>query len=205
MSAANILTLSRLVLAFPIAVLIYRYQPWAAWTAFGLFIAAMLTDVFDGMLAKREPNRSPLGNYLDPVADKVLLMTAFICLAHLDILPVWMVVVVVAREFIVNGVRAAGAVQGRLVGANWMGKVKTVLQTVAISFALGGRALAITEGPSDGLVVSELAQLCSDIAWWVMLAATIAAVAFAGVFLYWNRSLWRAGAADRLTDRGTPQ
>ena len=59
MNAANLLTLSRLALTAPIIVLVYAGRPWAAWAAFGLFIAAMLTDVFDGKLAKRDPNRSP--------------------------------------------------------------------------------------------------------------------------------------------------
>ena len=168
-----------------------RHQPRLA--ALALFIVAMLTDVFDGPLARRAPARSPLGNYLDPVADKVLISSVFICLAYDDIVAVWMVVILVAREFVVDGVRAAGAVQGVLVGANWMGKTKTFLQTAAISLALCGSALRWTECP-EGYPPPPLAETFLTIAWWMTLLVTILAAAFAVVFVYWNRGLLRRRA-----------
>ena len=194
MSAANLLTASRLALTPPIILLMYAGRPWAAWAAFAVFLAAMLTDIFDGMLARRDPTRSPLGNYLDPIADKVLLTAIFICLAHLGVVPVWMALVIVVREFVVNGVRSAGAAQGKVVGANWMGKTKTFLQTVAISFALCGRAVAMSASP--GAEPPPFASLCLGVAWWVALVVTVAAAVFAAVFVYWNRALWRAGGAQ---------
>ena len=181
MSAANLLTTLRLVLTAPIIILMYTDGPAAAWCAFGLFLFAMLTDVFDGRLARRNPNRSPLGTYLDPLADKVLLMSLFICLADQDIVPAWMVVVLVAREFIVNGVRSAGAAQGKVVGANWMGKTKTFLQTVAISAALLGNAFARGSQPR---------WVLHTVAWGTTLVVTAAAAAFALAFVYWNRALF---------------
>jgi len=187
MNAANLLTASRLVLTAPIIVLMVADKPWAAWTAFGVFIAAMLTDVFDGMLARRDPDRSPLGAYLDPVADKVLLTSIFICLAHLGALPLWTALVFVVREFVVNGVRSAGAAQGRIVGANWMGKTKTFLQTIAISFALCGMAVGMSD-PSGYL--PPFATLCLEVAWWITCVVAVAAAIFAAVFVWWNRSLW---------------
>ncbi len=190
LSAANLLTASRLLLTVPIVVFMYTRGPAAAWTAFGLFVAAMLTDVFDGRLARRDPGRSPLGNYLDPVADKVLLMSIFICLAHGGVVPVWMVLVLVGREFVVNGVRSAGAVRGVVVGANWMGKTKTFLQTLAVSAALLGRALAAAGKPDWRMVDRFLAA-----AWWLTLAATVSAALFCGVFVWWNRNLFRPQAS----------
>ena len=186
MNAANLLTTSRLVLTLPIILLIYADRPWAMWAAFGVFIIAMLTDVFDGMLARRDPNRSPLGTYLDPVADKVLLTSLFICLAHLGVVPMWTALVFVVREFVVNGVRSAGAAQGRIVGANWMGKTKTFLQTVAISFALCGLAAAMSDLSG---YIPPFARLCLDAAWWLTCVVAVAAAVFAGVFVYWNRSI----------------
>ncbi len=170
--------------------LIYTRGPTAAWTAFGVFIAAMLTDVFDGVLARRAPARSPLGNYLDPAADKVLLMSIFICLAHAGLVPVWMVLILVGREFVVDGVRSAGAVRGVVVGANWMGKTKTFLQTLAVSAALLGRSLAATAEPNWRQVDLSLAA-----AWWLTLAATVSAALFCIVFIWWNRGLFRAEAS----------
>ena len=166
----------------------YRTGAVAAWTAFGLFILAMLTDVFDGRLARRDPDRSPLGNYLDPVADKVLLMSVFICLAGRGVIPVWMVLLLVGREFVVDGVRSAGAVQGKLVGSNWMGKTKTLVQTFAISFALLGGAVATLPDSADwGL---RAAALFYELAWWVTLVVAVAGVIFALVFVYWNRRIF---------------
>ena len=186
---ANALTMSRLLLTVPIVALMHVNGPAAAWTALGLFLLAMLTDVFDGPLARRDPNRSPLGSYLDPVADKVLLMSLFICLAAGGVVPAWMVVVLVAREFVVSGVRSAGAMQGRLVGANWMGKTKTLLQTFAIGFALGGGAMAVSGAESTGAVFLRLA-------WWTTLVVTVAATVFAAVFVRWNWSILRGVRAD---------
>jgi CDP-diacylglycerol--glycerol-3-phosphate 3-phosphatidyltransferase len=181
-SPANLLSTVRLVLTAPIIALLYADGRTAGWWALALFLFAMLTDVFDGRLARRQPDRSPLGNYLDPVADKVLLLSLFICLAAEGVVPAWMVAVLAAREFVVNGVRAAGAVQGRVVGANWMGKTKTLLQTVAVSCALLGLALGGE---------SRWADYFLDAAWWVTLVVAVLAAAFAGVFIYWNRSLFQ--------------
>ena len=189
MSAANLLTTSRLVLTLPIILLIYAGRPWAMWTAFGVFIAAMLTDVFDGMLARRDPNRSPLGTYLDPVADKVLLTSLFICLAHLGVAPMWTALVFVVREFVVSGVRSAAAAQGQIVGANWMGKTKTFLQTIAISFALCGLAVGMSD--TSGYQ-PPFAHLCLQVAWWITCVVAVASAIFACVFVYWNRSIWQA-------------
>jgi CDP-diacylglycerol--glycerol-3-phosphate 3-phosphatidyltransferase len=183
-NAANWLSLSRLLSTAPILVLMYQPGRPATWGAFVLFVLAMLTDPFDGLLARRDPGRSPLGNYLDPVADKVLLMSLFIGLADRDVVAAWMVVVLVAREFVVNGVRAAGAVQGRTVGANWMGKTKTFFQTVAIGAGLLGLALG-KAGVAGGVLL--------QVAWWTTLGVTVLAAVFAGVFVYWNRWLFARG------------
>ena len=186
MSAANLLTLLRLGLTVPIILLLYAPGAGSAWAALVLFLAAMFTDVFDGRLARRDPARSPLGNYLDPMADKVLLMSLFICLAERGTVAAWMVVVLVAREFVVNGVRSAGAFQGTLVTANWMGKTKTFLQTVAVTAALLGLALEASE------VIESVVEFFLGVAWWTTLVVTVLAAVFAGVFLYWNRALFRS-------------
>jgi len=201
MTAANILTLLRLLATVPVFILVYTEGVPAAWAALGVFALAMLTDVFDGMLARRAPGRSTLGNYLDPVADKVLILSVFICLAIKQIVPAWAVVLLVAREFAVDGVRAAGALQGRLVGANWMGKTKTMLETITVLFALCGLALQAssiaTFGPTgvgpSGLhdVLWLVGRDLLGLAWWLAVLAALAAAAFALIFVYWNREVLR--------------
>jgi CDP-diacylglycerol---glycerol-3-phosphate 3-phosphatidyltransferase len=183
-NAANWLSLIRLLLTLPIIVCLY--YPGMAWWALGLFIFAMLTDVFDGPLARRDPNRSALGAYLDPVADKVLITTLFIILAHERAFPLWIPVVFVFREFVVSGVRAAGAAQGKVIGSNWMGKTKTFLQTAALCVSLWATAI---ERGSPGDI--ERFQNLYEISYWIAAVAAIASVIFAGVFVYWNRAILR--------------
>jgi len=151
--------------------------------------------------SRRDASRSPLGNYLAPIADKVLILSVFICLAAKHLVPTWAVVLLVAREFAVDGVRAAGALQGKLVGSNWMGKTKTALETVTILFALCGLALqassVATFGPSDTVGptgMHDVLWCCGrnflGLAWWLTVVVALAASSFALVFAYWNRGLF---------------
>jgi CDP-diacylglycerol--glycerol-3-phosphate 3-phosphatidyltransferase len=120
-----------------------------------LFCVAMLTDQFDGWLARRAGKTTDLGRILDPVADKILVMAALIVLV--PVLPGWMVALIVAREFVVSGLRLAALERGIVVSARDIAKVKTWSQSVAV--ALGGFALA---GAWDDAV-----------AWWGLLVALV--------------------------------
>jgi len=175
MNAANLLTLSRLLATPIVAALMYGHSSGMKYAALGLFIAAMLTDVFDGPLARRR-GRTILGNFLDPVADKTLILCVFVALADLGMLPVWMALVLIARELIVSGVRDAGAASGKVIGANWMGKTKTFLQVLTVCLA---QFLLARGVPADAWPRLAL--------WWLALATTALSLVFAGVFLYWNR------------------
>jgi CDP-diacylglycerol--glycerol-3-phosphate 3-phosphatidyltransferase len=187
---ANVLTLSRLVLTVPIIVLAYAPGAAAAWAALALYVVAGLTDIVDGKLARRDPTRPAFGTYLDPVADKVLFISLFLCMTDKGIIPMWMALILTGREFIVNGVRSAGAAQAKVVGANWMGKTKGVIQNVAIICALCGAAFVASAWTDSG-------RALLDAAWWVTLAATVAAALFALVFVYWNRALFSTRLAAK--------
>ena len=160
----------------------YGDSPGARYGALALFVAAMLTDVFDGLLARRE-GRTALGNYLDPVADKTLILCVFVCLGERGVLPLWMGLVLIGRELLVSGVRDAAAAQGRVVGANWMGKTKTFLQVVTISAGL--LLLARTGNKWAG----DSPAVWFDLLWALGLVAVAASVIFAFVFIYWNRNV----------------
>ncbi len=147
-----------------------------AW-AFGLFIFAMLTDLADGIIARRPGQSSLLGLYLDPVTDKIVLLTMFFVLADLGLIPFWMAVLMMAREFLVGGLRSAAASAGQVVGANFMGRTKAWLQTVCISLGLGVRAFGVGRA-IEGPMVTWPTGLTLLLAW-----------VFAGVFLWWNRAL----------------
>jgi CDP-diacylglycerol--glycerol-3-phosphate 3-phosphatidyltransferase len=151
------LTVAR-ALSVPVVVVLYEWNftnhdYWAT----GLFIAAMSTDWFDGRIARSRGHTSPLGSLLDPVADKLLVLSVLIVLIDQGVFPAWMVVAIVAREFLVSGLRLAALERGVVIAARDLGKLKTWSQ--AIAAAIGGFAAA---------------GLWSDsVAWWALVVAVV--------------------------------
>jgi len=177
----NLLTLSRLCATPFIVWLMYGRTPCQRYAALVLFLLAAATDAVDGVLARRG-SQTVLGNYLDKVADKVLVLCVFVALADVGALPLWMALVLIAREFVVSGVRDVAAARGKVVGANWMGKVKMDLQVITIAWGL------FLLGPS-GAPPEESSQTLSwlvlkSLAWVTVLTST----GFAIVFVKWH---WR--------------
>ncbi len=105
---------------------------WREVVAVGIFLIAAATDWLDGYLARRRGQVTTLGKLLDPIADKLLTVSAFISLVELRLAPAWMVVVIVGREFAVSGMRSIAAARGMVIAASSWGKIKTVSQVVAI-------------------------------------------------------------------------
>ncbi len=135
MTPPNIVTLFRIATA-PILIWIMMYTgPAASWAAAGVFFVATVSDYFDGYLARSYDSVTTLGKFLDPMADKLIVMTALIMLtgmARVPHVPAWMVVVLVSREILVTGLRAVAAAEGLIVAAEELGKYKMVLQAIAI-------------------------------------------------------------------------
>ncbi len=126
------LTISR-ILAVPfIILLLYLENPWACLIATVLFIAAGLTDLVDGYLARRENQVTRLGKFLDPLADKVLVCSVLIMLVHLQWTPAWVAIIIICRDIMVTGLRAIAADEGVVIAADKYGKIKTVMQMVAL-------------------------------------------------------------------------
>lgn len=98
----------------------------------GIFIAASITDWFDGYLARKNQLVTNFGKFMDPLADKLLVCSALICLIELDRLDAWIVIIIIAREFIISGFRLIAAENGVVIAANYWGKFKTVSQMVMI-------------------------------------------------------------------------
>ena len=157
MSLADQLTLARAA-AVPLVVVLFVWDfPNHDWWATGVFIAAMSTDWLDGRIARRAGHTSPLGSLLDPVADKLLVLTVLIVLIDQDVFPGWMVAAIVAREFLVSGLRLAALERGVVMQARDLGKLKTWSQAVAA--ALGGFAVA--------------GAWSTSVAWWGLLVAVV--------------------------------
>ena len=133
MNLPNKLTLGR-IFAIPvfIAALMMDHRVLAT----VLFIAAAFTDFLDGHIARKYDLVSNFGKLMDPLADKLLTMSAFVCLVELDQIPAWMVIVILGREMIITGMRQVAAAEGIVIAAGWSGKIKTVLQMVAIPVLL---------------------------------------------------------------------
>lgn len=140
---ANIVTLLRICL-IPVFVLAMispwpAYFPawhdaelWKPWVAAGIFILLAATDGLDGYLARSRGEVTNFGKFMDPLADKILVAAALLALIELGVLPSWVALVILAREFIVSGIRMVAASQGVVIAASWYGKAKTVSQIIAI-------------------------------------------------------------------------
>jgi len=111
------------------------------WAAFGVFLFATLTDTVDGLLARRTNKITTLGQLLDPIADKLLMTAAFVCLVGAGRVPAWMAVVIIGREIAVTGFRAIAASKGVIIAASWPGKIKMQLETVTIALLILGKGV----------------------------------------------------------------
>ncbi len=143
MNLPNAVTLSRIFLV-PVLVtlLLTRYSVPIAAT---VFLAAAMTDFLDGYLARSRNQVTTLGKLLDPLADKLLVSSAFISLVELEIVPAWMVVIIIGREFAVTGLRSIAASEGFAIGASELGKLKMGAQVAAITLLILGSEYAVVE------------------------------------------------------------
>jgi nicotinamide-nucleotide amidase len=143
LNPANTVTLIRIVL-IPIFLLVLladwphwfqapemlvAARPWIAAAVFGVLAA---TDGVDGYLARSRNEVTTFGKFLDPLADKLLVTAALLALIEMDVLPAWIAMVIISREFIVSGLRMVASAEGTVIAASWYGKLKTVLQIAAI-------------------------------------------------------------------------
>lgn len=129
---ANKLTFLRILMSPLVVVLLYFPGPVTCAIAALIFIFAAVTDFADGYVARRCHMVSSMGKFLDPLADKLLISSVLIMLASLGWAPAWVVIVIIARELTVTGLRAIAMDVGLVLAADTFGKVKTVLQIVAI-------------------------------------------------------------------------
>lgn len=133
MNLANKLTLGRIVLV-PIFLIFIAAKdiPYGTFIATFVFILASLTDKLDGYIARSRNQITNFGKFMDPLADKLLVTSALISLVELHVVPGWSAVVIIAREFAVSGLRTVAASEGNVIAASWWGKIKTVIQIIAI-------------------------------------------------------------------------
>ena len=132
LNVPNLLTLGRILLIPVFLVVLARGGRGSSFVAAWIFIVAGLTDIIDGYLARRFNLITVIGKFLDPIADKLMVMAALVMLQHLGRVPAWVVIVVLAREFVINALRTLAMSEGVVIAAGAGGKLKTSTQIVAL-------------------------------------------------------------------------
>ena len=138
MNLPNKLTMLRMIMVpFFVAILLGRpFGDASDAAALAVFIAASLTDLLDGQIARRCNLITDFGKFMDPLADKVLTCSGMICLVALGRLPAWVVCIIVGREFTISGFRLVAVEKGVVIAASWWGKFKTVFQMIMVILML---------------------------------------------------------------------
>ncbi len=134
MNTPNKLTVARMIMVPFLVVLLLTGWGGEAnrYISLILFVAASITDWFDGYLARKNHLVTNFGKFMDPLADKLLVCSAMICMIELGRLPAWFVIIIIGREFIISGFRLIAAENGIVIAANYWGKFKTVSQMIMI-------------------------------------------------------------------------
>ena len=174
MNTPNKLSLLRVAL-IPVMVLFMYLPGWPmVLVSTAVFGAAAYTDYLDGHIARRDGLVTDFGKFIDPVADKLLNLSAMIMLTMGGLLPHWAVIVILSRELAVDGLRMVAVGQGRVIAAGPLGKIKTVSQMVLIIFLmLAGRLAPVLFG---GVLASAV-----NVIGWVMIAWVIVITVWSGV------------------------
>ncbi len=190
MNLPNKLTISRIILTFVFMYFLFARWAGARYFAFLVFITACLTDYYDGKIARREKQITDFGRLMDPIADKILVLAAFLAFVELKLIPAWTVVIIIAREVTVTGLRIFALGRGKVMEAEESGKHKTVSQMTTIFIILiflmlkeAAKFLSFWNGTTERLFL--------DIIFGLMLI-TVVLTLTSGISFFWrNRKMFR--------------
>ena len=178
MNLPNKLTLLRvLMIPFFVVCLLWEggQNQTLRYVSAAIFIVASLTDMLDGKIARKYGLVTNFGKFMDPLADKLLVCSALICLIELGQLPAWMVIVIISREFIISGFRLIASDNGVVIAASYWGKFNTTFQMIAVILLIFNL---------------EALRLLADICVWVALALTVISLAD---YIWKNRGILTEG------------
>lgn len=180
----NILTLSRALLIPVIIAGVYSLRVPMLIISISLLILIWVLDYFDGFIARKRNLVTLFGTFIDPIVDKMTVLSLFFVFSDLGLIPLWLPLLLLFREFLTSGIRQVSSLKGEVLGVNWMGKIKWNLQIILIIYTLFfllGRNLGQTFAYGEetiyfGTMIIVLSSLVSSF-----------------VFLYWNRKLFLDG------------
>jgi CDP-diacylglycerol--glycerol-3-phosphate 3-phosphatidyltransferase len=197
LNLANKMTLSRVVLAAVFVIVMAFDTLGTNIAALIIFIAASVTDAYDGHIARKHNMVTTLGIFLDPLADKLLISAALISFVDFNFIdvPAWMVIIIIAREFVITGLRGVAASKNIIISANKFGKFKTTSQMVAIigillilvlrSYITGVKNIPVEALSYISANARFLGLFMSKFPYWAMLVATILTL-YSGVIYIWQ-------------------
>lgn len=171
MNLPNKLTMLRVIMVpfFVVFLLLTPDYPLFKWVAFGLFVVASLTDLLDGHIARKYNLITNFGKFMDPLADKLLVSAALICLTELGFIPAWMTIVIISREFIISGFRLIAAEKGVVIAAGWLGKWKTAVTMIMLAMML----LAVNGIGFPATGVYDAYMLITEVLLWIAVVLTV--------------------------------
>ena len=182
MNLPNKLTLLRVILVpFFVFFMLTDFIPFSKMIALVIFIAASVTDALDGHIARSQNLVTTFGKFLDPLADKVLVVSALICMTNQGLIGAVPVIIIVAREFMVSGLRLVTANEGIVVAAGIWGKLKTAFTMAAIGVIIFGMCLGFEAGSHGAVILNVIDQTLI----WIATALTVVS---GGIYLkgYWK-------------------
>lgn len=180
MNLPNKLTLSRVIMVpfFAAFLLLTPHYSWFKWIAFGIFVIASLTDLLDGKIARKYNLVTNFGKFMDPLADKLLVCSALIGMSALSqgLIPAWITMMIIAREFIISGFRLIAAEKGKVIAASMWGKWKTTFQMImlCVKMLVMDTYLPIPMDSSSVLsVVERVLRIIGEVTMYIALILTV--------------------------------
>lgn len=181
MKIPNMLTLLRFFLIPVIIFLIYSSNSDLIFVSLIIFVFAVITDYFDGLIARKFNQKSVFGTFFDPIVDKLLILSIFFVFSNLGLISIWIPLLFLFRELFVTGIRQVGSTKEKIVGANWMGKSKFILQ-----FLLAVQIYLYFYFQRVGINSLLFNQIAVN---WFSWIVVIISLLYAFIFLYWYREL----------------
>lgn len=155
----------------------FRDFTYSTFIATFIFVLASLTDKLDGYIARSRNQITRFGKFMDPLADKLLVTSALISLVELHVVPSWAAVIIIAREFAVSGLRTIAAADGTVIASSWWGKIKTVIQIIAIILLLLkvniGSSKYLTNLVTDNSFINKFFDIAPTISLYLAVIVTI--------------------------------